>query len=69
MKEKGYTFPVLSAYTFVHSLLGEYGWSIPQDWIVDPKGTWRLVQGGFDTQDPKWMDKLIQQLEAVKASD
>jgi len=69
LKEKGYTFPVLPAYGFVKNLLGDSGWGIPQNWIVDPTGTWRWVQEGFDTQDPDWMKKLIQRLEALKASD
>jgi thiol-disulfide isomerase/thioredoxin len=67
LKEKGYTFPVLPARGFVTSLLGDYG--IPQNWIVDPKGTWRWVGGGFDPRDPNWMENSIRMLESVKAGD
>jgi thiol-disulfide isomerase/thioredoxin len=69
LKEKGYTFPVLPAYGFVRNLLGDSGWGIPENWIVDPKGTWRWVGGGFDPRDPNWMENSIRMLESVKASD
>ena len=45
LKEKGYTFPVLPAYSTVVSLLD--GFAIPQTWLVDPHGVWQWKQIGF----------------------
>jgi thiol-disulfide isomerase/thioredoxin len=66
MKEKGYTFPVLPAYSLVVNLLE--GYSIPQNWVVDPQGTWRWTQLGFDGA-PDWIESMIQRLESVKKSE
>jgi hypothetical protein len=64
LKEKGYTFPVLTAYSFVMSLLDSVG--IPQNWIVDPKGAWRWTQLGFGGET-NWPESMIQRLESVKS--
>jgi thiol-disulfide isomerase/thioredoxin len=63
MKEKGYTFPVLPAKSFVFELLDLVG--IPQNWIVDTKGVWRWTgrPGGPMTE---WGDKVLHQMEAVR---
>ncbi len=45
MKDKGYTFPVLPAFSTVVSLLD--GFAIPQTWLVDPHGTWQWKQIGY----------------------
>jgi thiol-disulfide isomerase/thioredoxin len=45
LKEKGYTFPVLPAYSTVVGLLD--GFAIPQTWLVDPHGIWQSKQIGF----------------------
>ncbi len=66
VKEKSYTFPVLPAFSLVMGQLGLSG--IPQNWIVDPKGAWGLMQGGFDSTDPHWMQEIIQKLESVQAN-
>lgn len=66
MKEKGYTFPVLPAYSLVVNLLD--GFAIPQNWVVDPRGMWRWTQIGFSAA-PDWADDMIQRLESVKKSD
>lgn len=66
MKEKGYTFPVLPAYSLVVNLLD--GYAIPQNWVVDPAGTWRWTQIGFGGA-ADWMDDMIQRLESVKKSE
>jgi thiol-disulfide isomerase/thioredoxin len=63
MKEKGYTFPVLPAYTFVTGLLDLVG--IPQNWIVDSKGEWRWT-GGPNVPDAEWEDAMLRQLESVR---
>src|SRR5580700_5184462 len=39
MKEKGFTFPVLPASSFVTGLLDMV--AIPQNWILDARGDWR----------------------------
>jgi thiol-disulfide isomerase/thioredoxin len=66
MKEKGYTFPVMPAFSFVTTLLD--GFAIPQNWIVDPKGVWRWTQIGYGGE-PDWIEVMIQRLEMVKKSD
>jgi hypothetical protein len=48
LKETGYTFPVLTAYSFVMTLLDSVG--IPQNWIVDPKGACRWTRLGFGAE-------------------
>jgi thiol-disulfide isomerase/thioredoxin len=66
MKEKGYTFPVLPAYSLVVNLLD--GYAIPQNWVVDPVGKWRWTQIGFGGASD-WMDDMIQRLESVKKAE
>lgn len=63
MKEKGYTFPVLPAYSFVTGLLDLVG--IPQNWIVDAKGLWRWT-GAPDVPDEQWEDAMLKQLESAR---
>ena len=67
VKEKGFTFPVLPAYSFVISLLDSIG--IPQNWVVDPRGTWRWTQLGYDSAEPNWVEAMIERLESVRGSD
>jgi thiol-disulfide isomerase/thioredoxin len=62
VKEKGFTFPVLPAYSFVLSLLDSVG--IPQNWILDPKGVWRWSQLGYDASDGQWTDTVLAKLKA-----
>ncbi|MGC1450686.1 MAG: TlpA disulfide reductase family protein, partial [Candidatus Sulfotelmatobacter sp.] len=66
MKEKGYNFPVLPAYSLVMGLLDGVG--IPQNWVVDPQGTWRWTQLGFDGA-PDFVEAMIQRLESVRKSE
>jgi thiol-disulfide isomerase/thioredoxin len=67
LKDKGYTFPVLPAFSVVVSLLD--GFAIPQNWLVDPKGTWRWTQiaygGGTDADFEK---DLLQKLDSLKST-
>ena len=42
---------------------------IPQNLLVDPKGAWGWMRGGFDVSDPNWKQKIIQKLESVQASN
>lgn len=65
VKDKGFTFPVLPAYSFVLSLLDSV--AIPQNWILDPKGAWRLSQLGYDASDAHWADTMIAKMQSVKA--
>ena len=64
VKDKGFTFPVLPAYSLVHELdlLG-----IPQNWLVDPKGDWRWSQIGYDASDGAWTETMVGKLESMKA--
>jgi thiol-disulfide isomerase/thioredoxin len=64
VKDKGFTFPVLPAYSFVLSLLDSV--AIPQNWILDPKGAWRLSQLGYDASDAQWADTMIAKMQSVK---
>jgi thiol-disulfide isomerase/thioredoxin len=63
VKEKGFTFPVLPAYSFVLSLLDSV--AIPQNWILDPKGDWRWSQLGFDASDTQWADTVLAKLQTL----
>jgi thiol-disulfide isomerase/thioredoxin len=63
MKEKGYTFPVLPAYSLVINLLD--GFAIPQNWLLDPVGKWRSTQIGFGAE-ADWEGEMIRRLEAVQ---
>ncbi len=64
LKEKGYTFPVLPAYAFVHELLESVG--IPQNWILDTQGKWQWVQMGFNSSETDWEGTVLAKMEAVK---
>ncbi len=65
LKDKGYTFPVLPAYSVVVSLLD--GYAIPENWVVDPKGVWCWSQIGYagETQVVFEQD-LMQKLDSMK---
>ncbi len=66
MKEKGFSFPVIPAYSLVMGMLDGVG--IPQNWVVDPRGAWRWTQLGYDGA-PDFVEAMIQRLESVKKSD
>ena len=63
MKEKGYTFPVLPASSFVTGLLDLV--AIPQNWIVDAKGEWRWT-GAPPVPDAEWEEAMLKQLESAR---
>ena len=63
MEEHGYKFPVLPAYSFVNGLLDSV--PIPQNWIVDPQGTWVWTQIGFKPNG-NWENSILQALETAK---
>lgn len=65
LKEKGYTFPVLLAYSYTLNLLS--GVAIPQNWIVDAKGAWTWTQIGFGGSD-SWQKDMLAKIDAVKAA-
>ncbi|MFT4113022.1 redoxin domain-containing protein [Silvibacterium sp.] len=64
LKEKGYTFPVLPAYSYTVNLLN--GYAIPQSWVLNPQGSWQWTQIGFDATD-NWSQGMIEKLEATKS--
>jgi thiol-disulfide isomerase/thioredoxin len=64
MKEKGYTFPVVPAYSYVVNLLD--GYAIPQNWVLNPKGQWEWTQLGYGSDDA-WVSDMLAKLDAVKA--
>jgi thiol-disulfide isomerase/thioredoxin len=64
MKEKGYTFPVVPAYSYVVNLVN--GYAIPQNWVLNPKGAWEWTQIGYGSDDA-WVKDMLAKLDAVKA--
>lgn len=64
MKEKGYTFPVVPAYSYVVNLLN--GYAIPQSWVLNSRGTWEWTQIGYGSDDA-WVKDMLAKLNAVKA--
>jgi thiol-disulfide isomerase/thioredoxin len=64
MKEKGYTFPVVPAYSYVVNLLD--GYAIPQNWVLSPKGQWEWTQVGYGSDDA-WVKDMLAKLDAVRA--
>lgn len=65
VKEKGYTFPVLPAYAYTVNLLD--GFAIPQNWVINPQGSWQWRQIGFGSGDDHWSKDMIVKLEAAKS--
>jgi thiol-disulfide isomerase/thioredoxin len=63
MKEKGYTFPVLPASSFVTGLLDMV--AIPQNWIVDARSEWRWT-GAPPVPDAEWVEAMLKQLESAR---
>ena len=63
LKEKGFTFPVLPAFSFVNNLLE--GVAIPQTWILDRHGKWQWEMIGFNSQEADWEGSVLAKLEAV----
>jgi thiol-disulfide isomerase/thioredoxin len=62
LKEKGFTFPVLSAYTLEAANGG-----IPQNWIVDTHGSWKWTQLGYRPgTDADFEKEMLEKLESVK---
>jgi hypothetical protein len=67
LKEKGYTFPVVPAYSTVVSLLD--GFAIPQNWLVDPHGIWRWKQVGYGGgSDADFEKEMLAHLEAAETN-
>ena len=67
LKDKGYTFPVLPAYSTVVSLLDSY--AIPQNWIVDSNGTWRWRQIGWSEEsDAEFEKEILEHLQDEKST-
>jgi len=64
MKEKGYTFPVIPALSYVDNVLPQIG--IPQSWVLDAKGQWEWTQVGYGSDDA-WVNDMLAKLDAVKA--
>lgn len=64
VKKKGYTFPVLPAYTLLSNKVDVN--SIPRNWLVDAKGKWQWEQIGYDSTDSDWEKNMLTRLEGVK---
>ena len=63
IKGKGYTFPVLPAYTFIHNLLDSVG--VPQNWILDRQGKWQWQMLGFNSTEVDWEGTTLAKIESV----
>ena len=67
VKEKGYTFPVLPAYSTVVSLLD--GFVIPQNWLLDSHGIWRWKQVGYvGGSDADFEKEILARVESTKTN-
>jgi thiol-disulfide isomerase/thioredoxin len=65
LKEKGYTFPVLPA--FSGGVLEDFG--VPQNWVVDPHGIWRWKQFGYaDESYADFEKQMLDRLESAKTA-
>jgi thiol-disulfide isomerase/thioredoxin len=65
LKEKGYTFPVLPAFSTVVGLLD--GFAIPQTWLVDTHGVWQSKQIGFGGgNDADFEKEMLDRLDSAK---
>lgn len=65
IKDKGFTFPVLPAYSTVVGLLD--GFAIPQTWLVDSRGVWQSKQIGFSGgSDADFEKEMLQHLDSTK---
>lgn len=65
LKDKGYTFPVLPAFSTVVSLLD--GFAIPQTWLVDSHGVWQWKQLGYSGGSDADFEKEM--LDRVKSAE
>jgi thiol-disulfide isomerase/thioredoxin len=63
VRDKGFTFPVLPAFALVNSLVQDI--AIPQNWILDSKGAWRLTQLGFGGEED-WGGVMLKKMESVR---
>lgn len=64
LKKKGYTFPVLPAYSYTVNLLN--GYAIPQNWLLNPKGVWLWTQVGYDGED-SWQKDMLAKMTSIKS--
>jgi hypothetical protein len=56
LKTNGYTFPVILARQYVESVAAPL--TIPQNWILDGKGTLREKSLGFDANLTDWAEEM-----------
>lgn len=67
VKDKGFTFPVLPAFSTVNKLLD--GWAIPQTWLIDKSGVWQSVQVGYGGGSEEDFEKeMLQHVETAKTN-
>ena len=70
LEREGFTFPTLLAYDYLTEEAEVF--AIPRSWIVDPGGTVRYEQSGFDASIPEeeWLDEVEERLgEAREAGE
>jgi hypothetical protein len=41
--------------------------AIPQNWVLDSKGTWQWTQIGFGAEE-KWEESMLQKIESANAT-
>ncbi len=66
LQKKGYTFPVLPAYSYVVNLLN--GFAIPQSWLVNGKGAWLWTQVGYGADD-NWQKDMLAKLDSMRSGE
>jgi thiol-disulfide isomerase/thioredoxin len=64
VKKKGFTFPVLPAYTLLANKIDVN--SIPRNWLVNANGKWEWEQIGFDAGEADWEAGMLARLEGTK---
>lgn len=64
VKQNKLTFPILPAYDFASDTLKVF--SIPQNWVVGPRGVVRLKGIGYDAT-PKWEQGVKDAIEKCKS--
>ncbi|HLH04477.1 MAG TPA: redoxin domain-containing protein [Bryobacteraceae bacterium] len=64
VKKKGFTFPVLPAYSLLANRVDVN--SIPRNWLIDANGKWQWEQIGFDSSESDWGKNMLNRLESLK---
>jgi thiol-disulfide isomerase/thioredoxin len=66
MKQQGYTFPVLAAFSIPDQMTN----LVPRTWIIDPAGHWLWVKNGYDDAQvySEFEKEMLDRIERAKAA-